>query len=173
MRKIVNFISAILISICLCACNNNRIKENQNYLLESRSDFIKINNINNSKVWHRVEHFKNKNEAESYFRQRRLELQRLYELTSEPYFGTSLARDCSKNIDVSGEIKKNKSGEYYFLKMLGNENFALGDCLKKNNYYYVRYEFYLCGGDVFEVRSFFPYELLMPKEQILECPMFI
>ncbi len=98
--------------------------------------------------------FENNLKARSYALERRLALQRLYQLTSEPYFGTPEEVDCKGNIDTSGNFQKIKGGEVFSMRLLSNKNHALGDCLKENNDFKAYYKFYLCDNWVYEFRIY-------------------
>lgn len=105
-------------------------------------------------TWVRKLTFENPAKARSYVLERRLSLQRLYQLTSEPYFGTPEEQDCKDNIDTGGRIIKIKNGEAFSLRLLSNKHHALGDCLKENNDFKAYYLFYLCTQRVHEFRVY-------------------
>lgn len=108
----------------------------------------------NGETWVRKLTFENPAKARSYALERRLSLQRLYQLTSEPYFGTPEEQDCKDNIDTSGRIIKIKNGEAFSLKLLSNKYHALGDCLEENNDFKAYYLFYICAQRVQEFRVY-------------------
>ncbi len=102
-----------------------------------------------------VHEFDNGQQALSFFMEKRLLLQRLYQLTSEPYFGKPEKQECDNSIDVTAAITQVSSKKSYHLKMLANEEFALGDCLLRNNFYRVIYQYTLCSKRVKEEKHYF------------------
>jgi hypothetical protein len=168
VNKFFSLLGLFFIISCSTILNQSKVDLHQNILFTSSAEFSKIFNYKDSELWHRVLNFKTPELAVNYFLQRRLDLQRLYELTSEPYFGTPKQKDCKDNIDISAKILPLFNGLYYQLKMLENENFALGDCLVENNKMVAVYEFYQCKNIVYEVRWHRPYGL-----PALDLPSFI
>jgi len=160
-----NFTFVLLISFLLfysCSSSNFRDKNTIG------SDFKKWKD-ETGESWIRKISFLKNNEAKEYMLNRKLSLQRLYEITSEPYFGLPAAVDCKDNIDTKGELIKIAGGEFFSLKLLSNNKFALGDCLKENNDLQAIYQFYLCDKDVYEYRHYIPLEARASAEQILNC----
>ncbi|MBC7713826.1 MAG: hypothetical protein H7177_10835 [Rhizobacter sp.] len=123
-----------------------------------------------NKVWIKKYQFSSFQDALDYALDRRLLIQRFHQLRSEPYFGTPNAKECGDNIDVRGDISTIKDGKYFFMKVLANDNRALGDCLKENNTQNSYYEFFICiDGTVTEARSYWAYNEAPPEKQNLKC----
>ncbi len=161
----MNCIFVILLSLLLSGCSSLK-----GILKTSQADFQKIEKNDGSQLWHRVEKFNTQQEALDFFMRRRLDLQRVYETRTDPYFGTALEKECKSNVNISGDIKDVSKGSYYYLRMLENENFALGDCIESNNKYVAIYEFYLCASDVYEVRWHRPFHLKEISLPAFACP---
>ena len=115
-------------------------------------------------------HFKTAIEAKEYFYDRRLQLQRLYEMTSEPYFGKPKEKDCKNSVDTSGSIIDFKKGQYFKMKLLANDHLALGDCLPSNNTKIALYEFKICNENVYESRTYFNYNEDLMTYFLIDCP---
>ncbi|MBC7537181.1 MAG: hypothetical protein H7281_00045 [Bacteriovorax sp.] len=145
--KIKLFIIVTLINLSLLSC--------------SSSSNSKIENFYDKKIIR--EEFTRREEAKDFFLSKRLEYVRMYELTSEPYFGTPTQQLCDNNIDNKAEIKSFGENEFFYLRMLANKYDVIGDCLKENNDHYVIYEFELCGFKVINKRYKFLYENLKYK----------
>lgn len=94
--------------------------------------------------------FNSNKEALDYMLERRLLIQRFYENSSEPYFGKPEEIKCKDNINIAGELKTLQRGSYFFLQVLTDNNFNMGDCLLENNTRKVLYEFFLCDTLVIE-----------------------
>jgi hypothetical protein len=97
--------------------------------------------------------FSSSKEALVYILERRLQIQRMYENTTEPYFGKPEEIKCKKNIDLEGTLQKASWGSYISLQILVNDQLAIGDCLPEHNTKKALYEFYLCKNEVLELRS--------------------
>lgn len=142
----------------------------KNQIPPQSENFVKTKFENNVELWGRTQIFKTKEEALSYALDRRLVIQRYQQLQLEPYFGTTALKDCASNIDTSGEIISIDNGKFFFLKLLANENYSIGDCLKQNNVQEAYYEFYICDdGNLIELRHYQPYNLQPPKLKTLRC----
>lgn len=125
---------------------------------------------NKKEVWTRLQVFNSKQEALNYALDRRLSIQRFHEIKSEPYFGTPAQKNCDDNIDTLGEIIPVKNGMRFFLRVLANEHYAMGDCLKENNSQEAYYEFYICNnGQLVESRHYQPYNLPAPEFLNYQC----
>ena len=124
--------------------------------LKSSNQTNKPNDIDN------VILFPSEQEARNYFLQQRLNIQRLYELTSEPYFGTSKEKDCRANIDIKADILMIRGGEYFQVRVLVNSYYALGDCLNENNNQNAIYQYVLCHKEVGILKLYYPLDHEQP-----------
>lgn len=107
--------------------------KNMNYIFVMLISFSACSNwkVKNENIKGRIasHHFKSENEAESFFYSRRLDYLRYYQLTSEPYFGTSEELDCKNNIDIKAEVKTHKKFKYYLIKIIEDKSENITDCL--------------------------------------------
>ena len=113
--------------------------------------------------------FPTSKEALVYIFERRLQLQRLYEATSEPYFGKPEEKLCKQNIDLEGKLHKENWGSYLYLQILVNDHLAVGDCMLEHNTKKALYEFYLCNSEVLELRSFVDINGTLPRSPTTKC----
>lgn len=159
----------ILSSFFLLAlgCSNIVIRNNK----KTSADIFTINKQDyNKEIWSRFQVFNSEQEALNYALDRRITIQRFHQLKSEPYFGTPSQKKCEGNIDIKGEVTPIKNGSYFFLKVLANEYYSMGDCLKDNNTQEAYYEFFICkDGQLLELRHYQPYDLPPPKLQNYQC----
>lgn len=114
--------------------------------------------------------FVSSTEALAYAMDRRLQIQRLYENSSEPYFGKPEEKNCRENVGLEGKIQQVNGGSFFSLQILVNDNFAIGDCLLENNSQKALYEFLICNNIVYEYRSFFKLQENWPKVSPRKCP---
>lgn len=108
-------------------------------------------------------------EALVYVLERRLQIQRLYENSSEPYFGKPQEKDCRKNVDLDGKLQHESWGSFLYLKILVNDHLAIGDCLIENNSKRALYEFYICKNEVVELRSYVGINAELPNAPTMSC----
>lgn len=135
------------------------------------SQFICCSHLKNSSV-KSVENtivLKNEAEALNYLFEKRLQIMRLYELSSEPYFGKPEEKLCQDNIDIAGKIIKIPGGQYFKMRVLVNENFAIGDCLKENNTFNAIYLFVQCREKITEGKQYYRYEEDDPSRSNPKC----
>ncbi len=148
--------SKLFIFVLLTSC---ALQKNSLDSLSSQSLVFEINKINRINNFHFLKYqFDDYKVAYNFALNKRLLLQRMYETTSEPYFGKPEEKLCSSNIDLSGKIHKfNDFFSSFKLKMLSNENYVLGDCLLENNSFIAHYSFFICKENVFEIRQYIDY----------------
>ena len=167
-----SFIFVLLINVFLSGCaDQQKSPEKLSSVLKrlsSNGTFIKWRE-DSSEHWLRKVSFVNSKLAQDYILERRLNLQRLYEVTAEPYFGKPEEKNCKENINTIGNIIKISGGQFFSLELLSNKNHALGDCLKENNDLNVLYQFYVCGQYVFEYRIYHQFEVALEATQRINC----
>lgn len=113
--------------------------------------------------------FPSSQDALVYMLERRLQIQRLYENSSEPYFGKPEEKKCKENIELDGRLKKEIWGEFLSLNVLVNDHLAIGDCMLENNTKRALYEFYHCDKEVIERRSYTDINVKLPKAPTSKC----
>ncbi|MBC7539768.1 MAG: hypothetical protein H7281_13185 [Bacteriovorax sp.] len=113
--------------------------------------------------------FPSSKEALVYILERKLQIQRLYENTSEPYFGKPEEKKCRNNVDLDGKLQKASWGRFIYLQILVNDYLAIGDCMLENNTKKALYEFYLCNNEVLELRSYTDINGKLPKAPTSMC----
>lgn len=157
---ILNFLFLIASS-----CSNHKIK------LTHLTENFSIRHLDSSRSqWARLQKFQSEDEAFNYALDRRITIQRFHQLKSEPYFGTPSQKECSENLNLTGMIENIHLGKYFYLKVLVNNQFAMGDCLKENNTREAFYEFYICNnGDLIEVRHFQNFNSPTPALKKFQC----
>lgn len=111
-------------------------------------------------------------EALSYAMERRLQIQRMYENSSEPYFGKPEEVKCKNNIDIEGVLRSVRGGSMFFLNILVNDHHAIGDCLLEHNTQRAVYEFLICDKKVYEYRTFFKIQETLPLARLRNCISF-
>lgn len=164
MNRITSFIIFLIIFIASSCSNYSHQASN---LTEDFS--IKRYNDNRSQ-WARLQKFKSEAEAFSYALDRRITIQRFHQLKSEPYFGTPAQKECSENLDLNGKIEEIPFGKHFYLKVLVNDQYAMGDCLKENNTKEAYYEFFICkNGHLIEVRHYQNYNTPPPTLKNFYC----
>ncbi|MBC7539659.1 MAG: hypothetical protein H7281_12620 [Bacteriovorax sp.] len=116
------------------------------------------NKKNEDQLEQRIVELKTETAAISYLLEKRLHLLRFFELSSDPYFGTTTEKNCKNNIDIRANIIKITNGKYFQVQILVNNYHAIGDCLKENNTQNAIYQYVQCGNKVLETKLFYPYD---------------
>lgn len=94
-----------------------------------------------------------KKEAQEYLMERRLLLLRMFDVQSEPYFGTANAQECQDNL-MDGKLLKKDQVLHVVIRLLARgKNLLIHDCLKKNNTHWLKVELLTCDSTFFDIRS--------------------
>lgn len=129
------------------------------YVAEDDTNFEFQPNLQTSslqKITYKILEFNTSEAATQHLMNRRLTVQRLYQLSSEPYFGTPDESNCRENISVEEPVEQSSREVKASLRLLANFKYVLGDCLIQNNHFRVYMALQVRDAIFIEAKAYVP-----------------